>query len=236
MRTVFLVGTADPLPLLYHVGNETVKYIITRDPKFDTMVFDPQNYRARVVKAGTIMDVTDISLERFRAKGGRIIITHGTADDLITPYNSIAYYKRQVAQFGQAWLDSFMRFYVIPGFGHGFGAFNAKFDSLGVLRDWVENGKAPTGLTAADGNPGPTAGRTRPLCEWPADVDISRINARTSAGTPGRPVRCRLFHSRTGESRGDARRAPSLAARHGEPSASRAMRARATPKGFDRPT
>ena len=25
-------------------------------------------------------------------------------------------------------------------------------------------------------------------------VDISRINARTSAGTPGRPVRCRLFH------------------------------------------
>ena len=25
-------------------------------------------------------------------------------------------------------------------------------------------------------------------------MDISRINARTSAGTPGRPVRCRLFH------------------------------------------
>jgi len=25
-------------------------------------------------------------------------------------------------------------------------------------------------------------------------VDISRINARMSAGTPGRPVRCRLFH------------------------------------------
>jgi pimeloyl-ACP methyl ester carboxylesterase len=159
---------ADPLPLLYHVGNETVKYIITRDSTFDTMVFDPQKHRARVVKVGTIMDVTDISLERFRAKGGRIIITHGTADDLITPYNSIAYYKRQVAQFGQARLDSFMRFYVIPGFGHGFGPFNAKFDSLGVLRDWVENGKAPTGLTAADGNPGQTAGRTRPLCEWPA--------------------------------------------------------------------
>jgi hypothetical protein len=25
-------------------------------------------------------------------------------------------------------------------------------------------------------------------------LDISRINARMSAGTPGRPVRCRLFH------------------------------------------
>ena len=73
-------------------------------------------------------------------------MTHGTADDFITPHNSIAYYKRQVAQFGQARLDSFMRFYMIPGFGHGFGVFNAKFDSLGALRDWVEKGKAPAGL------------------------------------------------------------------------------------------
>jgi Tannase and feruloyl esterase len=114
------------------------------------------------------MDVTDVSLEPFRAKGGRIIMTHGTTDDLITRYNSIAYYRRQLAQFGQARLDSFMRFYVIPGLGHGFGIFNAKFDGLGALRDWVENGKAPAGLTAVDGNVGPTAGRTRPLCEWPA--------------------------------------------------------------------
>ena len=158
---------ANPLPLLYSVGNETVKFIITRDSTFDTMTFDPQKYRARVETVGTIMDVTDVSLERFRAKGGRIIMTHGTADDLITPHNSIEYYKRQVAQFGEARLNSFMRFYVIPGLGHGFGVFNAKFDSLGALRDWVENGKAPAGLTAMDGNMGPTAGRTRPLFEWP---------------------------------------------------------------------
>jgi pimeloyl-ACP methyl ester carboxylesterase len=162
---------ANPLsgkePLQYLIGDVHVKFIITRDPTFDTMTFDPQKYRARVVTSGTIMDVTDVSLEPFRAKGGRIILTHGTADDFITPYNSIAYYTRQVAQFGQARLDRFMRFYVIPGFGHGFGIFNAKFDSLGALRDWVENGKAPAGLTAVDGNMGPTAGRTRPLCEWP---------------------------------------------------------------------
>ena len=79
--------------------------------------------------------------------------------------NSIAYYKRQVAQFGQPRLDSFMKFYVVPGLGHGFGVFNAKFDSLGVLRDWVENGKAPVSLTAMDANP--NASRTRPLCEYP---------------------------------------------------------------------
>ena len=58
-----------------------------------------------------------------------------------------------------------MRFYMIPGFGHGFGPFNAKFDSLRALQKWVEKGQAPSGLTAVDGNP--NAGRSRPICEWP---------------------------------------------------------------------
>jgi feruloyl esterase len=129
------------------------------------MKFDPKQYQAQTVRAGTIMDVTDASLEKFRAKGGKIIMTHGTADDFITPHNSMAYYQRQVAQFGQSKLDGFMRFYVVPGLGHGFGIFNAKFDSLDALRDWVEHGKEPAELTAIDGNP--NANRTRPLCEFP---------------------------------------------------------------------
>ena len=152
-------------PLLYSAGDATIKYIITRDPKFDTLHFDPRQYKARVATAASIMDVTDQSLERFRAKGGKIIMTHGTADDFITPHNSIAYYRRQLAQFGQKGLHSFVRLYVIPGFGHGFGTFNAKFDSLPALEQWVESGKAPVGLIATDGNT--NANRTRPLCEYP---------------------------------------------------------------------
>jgi pimeloyl-ACP methyl ester carboxylesterase len=152
-------------PLLYSAGDATIKYIITRDPNFDTLQFDPRQYKARIATVASIMDVTDQSLDRFRAKGGKIIMTHGTADDFITPHNSIAYYKRQLAQFGQRRLDSFLRFYVIPGFGHGFGTFNAKFDALPALEQWVESGKAPAGLIATDGNP--NANRTRPLCEYP---------------------------------------------------------------------
>ena len=98
--------------------------------------------------------------------GYYVMITHGTADDFITPHNSEAYYARQVKEFGQGGVDSFMRFYMIPGFGHGFGPFNAKIDSLTALRNWVEKGEAPKGLTAIDGNA--NASRTRPLCEWPA--------------------------------------------------------------------
>jgi len=154
-------------PLLYRAGDQSVKFIFTRDPKFDPLQFDPQKYQARINTVASIMDVTDVSLEKFRAKGGKIIMTHGTADDFITPHNSINYYRKQVAQFGQSRLDSFMRFYMIPGFAHGYGGFNAKFDSLGALQKWVENGQAPSGLTAVDGNTGPNAGRSRPLCEWP---------------------------------------------------------------------
>ena len=154
-------------PLLYRAGDQTVKFIITRDPKFDPLQFDPKKYQSRIATVASIMDVTDVSLETFRAKGGKIIMTHGTVDDFITPHNSIAYYKKQVTQFGQSRLDSFMRFYVIPGFGHGFGPFNAKIDSLTALQNWVEKGQPPTGLIAVDGNQGPNAGRSRPLCEWP---------------------------------------------------------------------
>ena len=151
--------------LEYSAGDQTVKFILTRNPNYDPLKFDPTQWKDRIATVAAIMDVTDVSLEKFRAKGGKIIMTHGTADDFITPYNSIEYYKRQLAQFGQERLDSFLRFYLIPGFGHGFGVFNAKFDSLSALENWVEKGQPPSGLTVMDGNA--NANRTRPLCAYP---------------------------------------------------------------------
>jgi feruloyl esterase len=160
---------ANPLsgkePLLYTAGDQTAKFIITRNPTLDTMTFDPKQWQSRIATVASIMDVTDVSLDKFKAKGGKIILTHGTADDFISPHNTELYYQRQVKQFGQAGVDSFVRFYMIPGFGHGFGPFNAKIDSLKALQAWVEKGEAPAGLTAIDGNP--NASRSRPLCEWP---------------------------------------------------------------------
>jgi pimeloyl-ACP methyl ester carboxylesterase len=151
--------------LLYTAGDQTAKFIITRNPKLDTMQFDPAQWKPRIAEVAKIMDVTDVSLEKFRAKGGKIILTHGTADDFITPHNTELYYQRQVKQLGAPAVRGFSRFYMIPGFGHGFGPFNAKFDSLTMLRDWVEKGQAPVSPSAVDGNAG--ANRARPLCEWP---------------------------------------------------------------------
>jgi feruloyl esterase len=174
---------SDREPLLYRAGDQTAKFVITRNPGLDTMQFDPRRWQPRIATVASIMDVSNVSLEPFRAKGGKIILTHGTVDDFITPHNTVLYYERQLRQFGKAGVDSFMRFYMIPGFGHGLGPFNAKIDSLKVLQDWVENGQAPAELTAVDGNPGAT--RSRPLCEWPTWPRF--------VGTPGTESDARSF-------------------------------------------
>ena len=58
---------------------------------------------------------------------------------------------------------SFARLYIIPGLGHGFGKFDAGFDTVGTLDAWVDKGIAPKDLVVMDNH----SGRTRPLCEWP---------------------------------------------------------------------
>ena len=147
----------------------TIKGIVTRDFTTDTLAFDANAWVPRIQQVSSWMEATSTNLERFRRRGGKMLMTHGTIDDSITPHNTIAYYEKLVAANGQAKVDDFVRFYLIPGFGHGDGIFRARWDSLGVLQAWVEQGRAPRDLVALDGNTGtPGAGRTRPLCVYPA--------------------------------------------------------------------
>ena len=62
----------------------------------------------------------------------------------------------------------YVRFYLVPGFGHAKGIFNAGFDALGVLDRMGRNRRGRrTGLVATDNNRS-QHGRTRPLCVFPA--------------------------------------------------------------------
>jgi Tannase and feruloyl esterase len=152
--------------LLYTAGAATVKYILTRDPNSDPLKFNPAAYRARIEVVARILDVTDIDLTPFRLKGGKLILAHGTEDDFIAPGNTDAYYERHLAKQGKAAMDSFVRYYRVPGLSHGFGTFNAKYDDLTALDHWVDSGHAPEGLIAVDENTD-GRGRTRPMCAYP---------------------------------------------------------------------
>jgi len=83
------------------------------------------------------------------------------------PRNSIDYYNSVVREIGDAakTADSY-RLFLAPGMNHcGGGEGPNKFDTLGALARWVEEGKAPDSILASR-NEG-KASRTRPLCPYP---------------------------------------------------------------------
>lgn len=173
--TVFGLGTA-PQPnnpmngteaFQYTVLDAISKYIITRDPTLDTPNWDLEPWIPRIQEVGEIMDTTDVSFQQAYAKKVKVLLYTGLSDDGISPYNTIQFYDRLVADLGERKVDDILRFYTIPGFSHGFGPFNASLESLPALMAWVEHGEEPGQLTVSDTNSA-TLGRTRPLCEYPS--------------------------------------------------------------------
>ncbi|PHP85805.1 tannase/feruloyl esterase family alpha/beta hydrolase [Burkholderia sp. AU18528] len=150
-------------------GDQWVKYFVTRVPTFDSLTFDPVNpgtYASRVQALSALTDATSTDLSAYVAKGGKLIMTHGLADEIVSTDSSTDYYTGLVQRFGQGTVDGFVRFYLMPGVGHGTGPFHPAIDSLSALDEWVESGKAPETLTMSDLNAA-TLGRTRPLCRYP---------------------------------------------------------------------
>lgn len=109
-------------------------------------------------------------LADFEAAGGKLIVFHGSADPIFSLKNIERWHETLRANNPGA--HRFERFYVVPGMPHGEGGNAAdRFDMLGALVAWVEDGAAPDRVVARfrDDNPeaAANAGATRPLCPWP---------------------------------------------------------------------
>jgi feruloyl esterase len=152
---------------LHMMGDQMVRHMVVRDTGYDTLGFDPAQNAQALQALSRQMDASDPDISAFEKRGGKLLLMHGTVDMAVTPYNTIAYYERLKGRFGEEALRRFVRFYVAPGFGHGDGAFQVGWDSLGALDAWVDRGADPGPQTVVD-TAKPTAGRTRPLCEYPA--------------------------------------------------------------------
>lgn len=177
MRTPFLgFGTtapANPMPVTSGYGfqywDQWVKYFLTRDPAANSLNVDPRNpgkWLARISYLSTIEDRNDADLRPFLRAGGKLILLHGAADELVSPRSTNEYYQRVRALIGPS-TRTFLRYYVVPGANHadfGTPAFAAGWDSLTALDRWVEGGRPPTDPVVAD----TSHNRTRPLCEYPA--------------------------------------------------------------------
>lgn len=156
-------------PIHYILFNVAVRGMITRDPNTNPLDFDPENpgaWTSRMSQLSSILKSSQPDLSRFARHGGKLILVHGKDDSLIPVGWSESYYRDVEKTMGTAVTDGFMRFYTVPGYGHGSGAFNVDWDSLTALDHWVETGVAPSEPVAIDINP-PDGGRSRPLCRYP---------------------------------------------------------------------
>lgn len=123
---------------------------IMRDPELDTRWFDPERHIREIRQAHELFNATNPNLDRFVERGGKIVLEHGLADNVI-PYRATARYVESLRQrYGRAGTDAFLRFYLVPGYGHSVGSFDSGGDYLGALDEWVTFGNEPGPIEVFD--------------------------------------------------------------------------------------
>ena len=108
-------------------------------------------------------------MSRFRDRGGKIIITHGLADQLIPADGTIDYYKRVLQRMGGTEeVGRFARLFLAPGVDHGFRGLGATpVGQMEAILRWVEEGTPPDKLMAEHRDRSGKVTRTRPLFPYP---------------------------------------------------------------------
>jgi len=153
-------------------GALAYQFFTPPDPSFALSSFDFDRDPARMDAYSQVYDTfRDATLDGFRARGGRLLMFHGTADGIFSASESVAYYERLAWNTGgMAAAQSWARLFLIPGMNHcSGGPATDSFDGLAVIEGWVERGVAPDVVpaTAAPTNAW-FPNRTRPLCPYPA--------------------------------------------------------------------
>lgn len=123
-------------------------WVFGKDKKLEDINFgaDIDTYTA---KLAPYLNAENPDLSAFAKRGGKLIMTLGTADSVVPYHASIDYYERVVDRLGGLEkAQSFFRFYVVPGLAHGGGpGINQAPNLLDAVRAWRETGTAPLALT-----------------------------------------------------------------------------------------
>lgn len=161
------------LPFLQALGEGYIQYFVARSPSVDWLQIDPAAYTNRIDQLISAIDAGDPDLERFRVRGGKLILWTGLSDWLITAQNATNYYQSVVQKNGgQAATDEFVEYYTSPGVQHCLGGAGAdKVDLVGPMFEWLERGTKPSNnlITATQWTvPQGSKALNRPVCRYPA--------------------------------------------------------------------
>jgi feruloyl esterase len=172
-------GAAEGAPMHSHLGILGVTGFLMKNLAANPLDYvEGGAFKSRRAELSAVLDGTNPDLSAFQKRGGKMIVAIGTNDTLASPGAQLDYYQSVLDRMGRATVDRFARFFVMPQTGHGLSGTNYSvdgegrtipslpipntYDRLGLLFDWVENGKAP-GMSVTV-----TAGeKSLPLCSYP---------------------------------------------------------------------
>jgi hypothetical protein len=166
-EAMFPVQTAGKEP--FGVAFTYFRDIVFKDPKWDFRSFDYDKDVTLSMQVGSkALDVAPTGLDKYFAGGRKLLLSHGWADGLIPPRNTVSFYNDLTAHLGPK-KSAGARLFMIPGMGHcagGDGPF--VFDAISTIDEWVETGRAPERIVVS--NPPNAPARTRPLCPFPQEA------------------------------------------------------------------
>ncbi len=155
-------------PISYVITNSVFRSTLVRDAKFDFMKdvrFDDPAFWQRI-GGGMSDDITKDPVWAFRRAGGKMLTYSGLGENMAPPFAEIEYYEAMKKVDPK--VDSFMRYYALPGVAHcggGNGPQDGPDRLLDAMIDWVERGKTPGPVVARQSPSSP--GRTTLLCPYP---------------------------------------------------------------------
>jgi feruloyl esterase len=165
---MIVAAQPDRKPADFTLAENTMRYLVNTPPKpdYDYQTFDFDHDTHLLDAWGKKVNADDPDLAKFRARGGKLLMTHGWADQVLQPLMGVHYYEEAVAANGPHTTD-FFRLFMVPGMTHCSGGIGTdQFDPVSAIVDWVEKDKAPQVLQASRIVDHKVV-RTRPLCPYP---------------------------------------------------------------------
>ena len=145
----FALSATGGMPLAprpFGITLDWLRYFVTQNPAFEWTSITPAAYEQiwdqSYEQFNAVIGTDNPDLAAFRDRGGRIVLWHGWADQLIVAGGTIDYMKRvQQASGGAAKTAQFARLFMAPGVAHcGGGAGAAPTGQFDAVVKWGRTG------------------------------------------------------------------------------------------------